>query len=174
MSTIETIAKRFISYRELGEKAINQLDDKQIHWKHNENDNTIYIIVKHLHGNMLSRFTDFLVSDGEKPWRKRDDEFEDDQADKNRLFTLWNDGWNCLIHTLDTLTDQDLQKIIVIRGEKLTVMDALIRQVAHYASHVGQIVYIAKTIKGSDWQNLSVPRGGSGKYTKEMQAQHRR
>lgn len=173
MGTIEIITKRFISYRELGEKAISQLDDRQIHWKHDENDNTIYIIVKHLHGNMLSRFTDFLVSDGEKPWRKRDDEFEDDQADKNRLFALWNDGWNCLIHTLSTLTDQDLQKIIVIRGEKLTVIDALIRQVAHYASHVGQIVYIAKTIKGSDWQNLSVPKGGSVKHSREMKDKHR-
>lgn len=169
MNITEIITRRFISYRELGEKAIQQLDDIQIHWKRDENDNSIFIIVKHLHGNMLSRFTDFLTSDGEKSWRKRDDEFEESKADKQQALALWNEGWDCLINTLHSLDDNDLQKTITIRGEKLTVIDALIRQVAHYASHVGQIVYIAKTIKGGDWKNLSVPKGKSQEFTNEME-----
>lgn len=158
MNNIGLISKRFVSYKELGEKAIRQLDDKQIHWKREEGDNSIYIIVKHLNGNMLSRFTDFLTSDGEKSWRKRDEEFEDDQADKKHLLVLWNDGWKCVTDALNNLKEDDLQKTITLRGETNLVMDALLRQLTHYAYHVGQIVYIAKTLKGKDWKTLSIPK----------------
>lgn len=173
MNITEIITKRFISYKELGGKAIQQLDDQQIHWKRDENDNSIFIIVKHLHGNMLSRFTDFLTSDGEKSWRKRDDEFEEGSATKQETLKLWTEGWDCLIHTLHSLNDHDLQKSVTIRGEKLIVVDALIRQIAHYAYHVGQIVCIAKTIKGKDWQNLSVPKHQSQEFTREMKEKYK-
>lgn len=161
---ITSITKRFLTYKELGEKTFAQLNDQQIHWKHQEEDNSIYIIIKHMHGNMRSRFTDFLNSDGEKSWRKRDEEFTTDIAGPSEMIRLWNEGWDCLIKALKPLQDADLQKVVTIRNEKHTVADALLRQLTHYAYHVGQIIYIAKTLKGKDWQNLSVPKNRSEEY----------
>lgn len=162
------LIKRFITYKELGEKAILQLDEDDIHRKLQEGDNNISIIAGHLHGNMLSRFTDFLNSDGEKTWRNRDAEFEEKVINKGQLLQMWNEGWNCVLSTMESLNDNDLNKEVAIRGEKHLVMDAVVRQIAHYAYHVGQIVYLAKTFKGKNWQSLSIPKGRSNHFNTSM------
>lgn len=167
----DAMLKRFLMYKDLGEKAIQQLNDQEVHWKHNTEDNSICVIVKHMHGNMLSRFTDFLNSDGEKPWRRRDDEFEENAAvGKEAVLQLWNDGWNCVMNALQPLHDTDMEKTVFIRGEKHTAADAIIRQIAHYAYHTGQIIYLAKTIKGDLWKNLSIPRGKSEDFNREIKS----
>jgi hypothetical protein len=180
MSTLNFLAgtkKIFQHYKSLGEKAIAQLDDKDINWKPNEASNSIALIVHHLTGNMLSRFTDFLTTDGEKPWRDREAEFEVGYKDKPELMTAWEKGWNQLFQTIDSLTETDLGKIIYIRNEGQTVMDVLQRQLAHYPHHVGQIVYIAKAIKGNGFKSLSIPKGGTagynqGKFSEEKTIRH--
>jgi len=155
---LDSAKKRFLSYKELGEKSIAQVDDQQIHWKPEENSNSITIIVKHMSGNMLSRFTDFLTTDGEKPWRERDAEFEEENCSKAQLLAVWEKGWKCLMDTLNSLQEEDLSKTVYIRKEPLPVVDALNRQLAHHAYHVGQIVYIAKALKADNWQSLSIPK----------------
>lgn len=170
---VEVIEKRFTTYKELGEKAIKQLEDADIYRKQHEGENNIYIIVKHMRGNMLSRFTDFLTSDGEKSWRNRDEEFKEDTGKTiEQLLKLWEEGWQCLYHTLSALTDEDLKKRVLIRSEPHLVMDALLRQVAHYAYHVGQIVYLAKDFKGIDWKPLSIPPGKSEDFNQKMETKH--
>jgi hypothetical protein len=169
--------KLFQYYKGLGEKAIAQLDDVQINWRPNEASNSIALIVHHLSGNMLSRFTDFLTSDGEKPWRNREAEFEEGYKDKAAMLAAWEKGWNQLFHAVDGLTEADLERIIYIRNEGQTVMDALQRQLAHYPHHVGQILYIAKMLKGDEWKSLSIPKGGSagynqGKFSQEKEIRH--
>jgi hypothetical protein len=156
--------KQFLYYKSLGEKAIEQLEPAQLFQSANEDSNSIATIVKHLHGNMLSRWTDFLTTDGEKSWRKRDEEFENDISDKTRLMDIWNEGWNCLFAALDSLQPEQLSSIIYIRNEGHTVMDAINRQLAHYSYHVGQIVFAAKMLKNGEWQSLSIPRKKSGEY----------
>jgi hypothetical protein len=164
----DAIVKRFAAYRELGEKALRQLDDRQIHWKRSGNDNSICTLVMHLHGNMLSRFTDFQTSDGEKSWRQREAEFNEQDADRERLLLLWNEGWDCVAKALKPLADAEMGRTVTIRGEPHSIADALLRQVAHYAYHVGQIVFIAKTIKGDGWESLSIPKNGSQQYNQAM------
>lgn len=164
----DVLIKRFITYKELGEKAILQLDEDDIHKKIKDGDNSIVIIVGHLYGNMLSRFTDFLNSDGEKAWRNRDAEFEEKTVNKEQLLEMWNAGWNCLLDTMELLVDNDLHKTVTIRGEPHLVLDAVIRQVAHYAYHVGQIVYLAKTYRGEHWKSLSIPKGRSDQFNQGM------
>jgi hypothetical protein len=161
---ITNTKKLFQYYKTLGEKAIAQLGDEHINWKPNEASNSVALIVHHLNGNMLSRFTDFLTTDGEKPWRDREAEFEVGYKDKAEMMQAWEKGWNQLFVTIDSLTETDLGKIIYIRNEGQTVMDALQRQLAHYPHHVGQILYVAKIIKGDAWQSLSIPKGGSASY----------
>jgi hypothetical protein len=156
--------KLFQYYKGLGEKAIDQLSDADINWRPNEASNSIALIVHHLSGNMLSRFTDFLTTDGEKSWRNREAEFEDGYKDKAELMAAWNKGWNQLFTAIDGLTEADIDRIIYIRNEGQTVMDALQRQLAHYPNHVGQIIYIAKMLKGAEWASLSIPKGGSATY----------
>lgn len=165
---IESAKKRFLSYKELGERSIAQVDDRQIHWKPDENSNSITIIVKHMSGNMLSRFTDFLTSDGEKPWRERDAEFEEDHCTREQLLSAWEKGWQCLMNAVNGLKEDDLSRMVTIRREELSVVDALNRQLAHYAYHVGQIVYLAKMMKSEDWKSLSIPRKGSKEYNEKM------
>ncbi len=161
-----------LSYKELAEKTLAQLDDQQIHWQPAGQPNNIYIIVKHMSGNMLSRFTDFLTSDGEKPWRQRDAEFEDDapEATKAAMLELWNKGWDCLIHAIDSLQEEDLGKTVYIRTEPHTVMDALNRQLSHYPYHVGQIVYLGKIMRGEGWESLSIPVGQSSQFNEAKAA----
>ena len=167
LSHLENTKSLFRYYKSLGERAIAQLDDEQIKWHQNESSNSISIIVKHLSGNMLSRWTDFLTTDGEKSWRQRDDEFVNSIENKQELLLAWNKGWDCLFNAIDPLTENDLQKIVYIRDEGHTVMEAINRQLAHYAYHIGQIIFVAKILKGEEWQSLSIPKGKSSEYNKE-------
>lgn len=156
--------KEFNRYKSLGEKAISQVPDEKIYWQYNSETNSISIIVKHMSGNMLSRFTDFFTSDGEKNWRNRDAEFENEKMSRDELMASWNRGWNCLFHMLDGLAAEDLSRTVLIRNEKHTVVEAINRQLTHYAYHVGQIIHIAKMICDTGWKSLSIARGASGEF----------
>ncbi|MBP8034028.1 MAG: DUF1572 domain-containing protein [Bacteroidia bacterium] len=156
--------RQFLYYKTLGEKAIDQLEPEQLFVSLNEDTNSIATIVKHLHGNMLSRWTDFLTTDGEKEWRNRDGEFENDTKDKGELLKQWNQGWECLFNTLNNLKPEDLDKIIYIRNEGHTVLEAINRQLAHYPYHIGQMVFYAKILKKSEWTSLSIPKNKSNDY----------
>lgn len=162
-----SIKKQFEYYKLLGEKTFEQISDEQINWQFNAESNSIAIIVKHLSGNMLSRWTDFLRSDGEKEWRNRDAEFEGEIKTKAELLEIWNKGWNCLFNVIEDLTDDDLETIVYIRNQGHTVMEAFNRQLAHYPYHVGQIVFIGKMLCDQTWTSLSVPRGNSQAYNSE-------
>ncbi|MDQ3395139.1 MAG: DUF1572 domain-containing protein [Bacteroidota bacterium] len=159
--------KLFTYYKSLGEKAIAQLEEKQLFKQFNEDSNSISTVVNHLHGNMLSRWKDFLISDGEKPWRNRDQEFEEIQGSKDAMMKNWEEGWDCLLQTLNSLTPEDMEKIIYIRNEGHTVYEAILRQTAHYAYHVGQIVYAAKILKEGAWSSLSIPKNASKVYNQK-------
>ncbi|HUX83787.1 MAG TPA: DUF1572 family protein, partial [Chitinophagaceae bacterium] len=152
---LESVTKRFQSYRELGEKAIGQLTDDQLLLQPEKNSNSIAVILSHISGNLISRFQDFLDSDGEKPWRDRDGEFEEIPRTRKFLMDEWKKGWDQLFTALGGLKESDLTRTVQIRGEGLTVVDALNRQLAHHASHIGQIVYVAKMIRGDGWTTLS-------------------
>jgi len=156
--------KRLRYYKDLGDKSFEQLNEADMHYTPTADSNSIAIIIQHLYGNMMSRFTNFLTEDGEKEWRKRDAEFEPMELTKTDLTDFWNTGWTTVLNTLEALKPDDLLKEITIRSEKLFVFDAILRQLAHYPYHVGQIVFIAKMIKDKDWKNLSVPKGGSKAY----------
>ena len=164
---LDSARRLFTSYKSLGEKAIAQLKDPDLNIQRNEDSNSIAIIVKHLHGNMLSRWTDFLYSDGEKPWRNRDQEFEGVINNKEELLKLWNAGWKCLFDTLNTLKEEDLDKKVFIRHEEQTALDAINRQLAHYSYHIGQIVFLAKELKGGGWISLSIPKNKSQEFNNE-------
>ncbi len=155
---LESVTKRFQSFREMGEKAIAQLTDDQLLLQPERNSNSIAVILSHISGNLISRFTDFLGSDGEKPWRDRDAEFEEIPRSRNFLMDQWKKGWDLLFSALGSLEGADLTGKIRIRGESLTVVDALTRQLSHHASHVGQIIYVAKMIRGDAWTTLSIPK----------------
>jgi len=164
-----TVIRRVKYYKDLGEKALDQLDEKDLHFRPNEESNSIAIIVQHMTGNMLSRFTNFLTEDGEKEWRQRDDEFELHHYSKQQVIELWEKGWKCFLDTLDSLTEDDLLKTIYIRKESLTVIDAINRQLAHYPHHIGQILFIGKMIKGEKWKSLSIPKGNSQQYNQSTE-----
>lgn len=159
---------RLKEYKLLGEKTFEQLGDEQMNFQPNEACNSIAIIVQHLHGNMLSRWTNFLTEDGEKSWRNRDEEFELKQLSKEKIMALWNEGWETFLQSLSSLSENDLTKTVSIREEKLTVIDAINRQVAHYSYHVGQIVFLGKWIKANDWKSLSIPPKGSAAFNEKM------
>ncbi|WNS74982.1 DUF1572 domain-containing protein [Bacillus sp. DTU_2020_1000418_1_SI_GHA_SEK_038] len=169
---LKIVIERFKSVKSLGDKTINQLSEEETYWSYNNESNSVAIIVKHLSGNMVSRWTDFLTSDGEKENRNRDEEFIDDISSKSELIIVWEKGWKTLIDTLTGLSEQDLLKTIKIRGESHMVLEAIERQMAHYAYHVGQIVYIGKQVKGEKWESLSIPKGKSEEYLKEMLEKH--
>lgn len=170
---LESSLKLFRYYKNLGEKAIEQLTDAQVLQQPNEASNSIALIVHHLSGNMLSRFTDFLTTDGEKPWRNREAEFDESYADKKAMMQAWDKGWSCLFTTLESLQPADLSKIIYIRNEGQTVMEAIQRQLAHYPHHIGQILYQAKILKGSEFKSLSIPKGGSDNFNKNKFTQEK-
>ncbi|MEO7444695.1 MAG: DUF1572 family protein [Ferruginibacter sp.] len=161
---IDSVKKLFRYYKMLGEKTFDQLSDDQLNWKFNEESNSIATIVKHMSGNMLSRWTDFLTSDGEKGWRQRDAEFEDDLTSRIEILKKWNEGWACLFSTLDKLTENDLEKEVFIRNMGQSVTDAINRQLTHYAYHVGQIVFIGKMAADKKWVSLTIPKGNSTNY----------
>jgi hypothetical protein len=170
---LKVVKNRFNSVKGLGDKTISQLSQEDIHWTLNEGSNSVAVIVKHLSGNMVSRWSDFLTSDGEKPYRDREQEFNNNNSSKQDLIAMWEKGWNTLFATLNDLEEKDLLKEIYIRSESHTVVDAIERQMAHYAYHIGQIVYIGKQLKGEDWKSLSIPKGKSEEFLQEMQKKHK-
>ena len=174
---LNSVTKQFEYYKLLGDKTIAQLPDDKLTWQFNQESNSIATIIKHISGNMLSRWTDFLTSDGEKEWRNRDAEFENDVLTKDAIVKLWEEGWKCFLDTLKSLKEDDLEKIIYIRNQGHTVLEAINRQLAHYSYHVGQIVFIGKMILNEKWQSLSIPRGNSNafnaeKFSKEKNRTH--
>lgn len=170
---LESAKRQFIMYKQLGEKAIAQIEDKDLTWQANEDSNSIITIVKHLWGNMMSRWTDFLTTDGEKAWRQRDAEFENETISRGQLMQQWEEGWKCLFDALNSITDDDLEKIIYIRNEGHTILEAVNRQIAHYSYHVGQIVYIAKLMSKQEWKSLSIPRNKSSEYNNSKFSQEK-
>ena len=170
-SYLSSVIKQFEYYKGLGEKTFSQITDEQIHWQFNSESNSIAIITKHIIGNMLSRFTNFLTEDGEKKWRQRDQEFEDTYANKDEMLESWEKGWNCLFDAIKPLKEEQLEQLVYIRNQGHTITEALNRQLAHYAYHVGQLVFIGKMMKGKDWQTLSVAKGASITYNQEKFAQ---
>ena len=167
-SYLEDSLTLFRMYKSLGEKAMAQLTGDQLYAVLDPEMNSVAVIVKHIAGNMLSRWSDFLTSDGEKPFRDRDAEFEDPPPNREALLDLWNRGWVCLFSALEPLTDADLTRTITIRTEPHSVMQAINRQVTHYAYHVGQIVFLAKHLQSEHWKSLSVPRGQSQKFNQKV------
>ena len=158
---LESAIKFFRYYKKLGEQAMAQLTDEQVMKKPNEASNSIALIVHHLSGNMLSRWTDFMTTDGEKDWRHREAEFEEGYPDKQAMLAAWEKGWKCLLDALESVQPDDLLKVIYIRNEGQTVLEAIQRQLAHYPHHVGQILYQAKILKGDEFKSLSIPKGKS-------------
>lgn len=164
---LQSVRKQFEYYKSVGEKAIEQLDDKDLLWQFNDASNSIAITVNHLWGNMMSRWTDFLSSDGEKEWRERDLEFESVLKTKSEVLERWNEGWTCLFKALDTVTEENADTKVYIRNEEHSITDAISRQLAHYSYHIGQIVYIGRMIKDKEWKSLTIPKGKSVEFNTE-------
>ncbi len=164
---LENVKNQFLYYKTIGEKAINQLEENQLFLSFNDDTNSIATIVKHLSGNMLSRWTDFLTTDGEKEWRDRDSEFEENKVSKLELLASWEKGWNCFFDALNSIQPGELTTLVYIRNEGHTIMEAINRQLAHYPYHVGQIVFYSKMLKTSDWESLSIPKNKSNNYNSE-------
>lgn len=168
---LDSVRKQFSYYRSLGEKAMAQVSDEWLFVQPDNESNSIAIIVKHLWGNMMSRWTDFRTTDGEKPWRQRDAEFENHMNGREQVMQLWNEGWSCLESALNSLTDRELGEIIYIRNEGHTILEAINRQLAHYPYHIGQMVYLAKMLSYGHWTSLSIPRNQSGNYNERKFSQ---
>jgi hypothetical protein len=162
---LESIRKRFRNVKELGDGALAQVRDEELAWTPHPECNSLAVQIQHLHGNMLSRWTEFLSSDGEKEWRDRDAEFVPGAADPATLRRLWEEGWACTLGAMDAIGEADLMRRVTIRGQSLGVVDAVLRQLAHYSYHVGQMVHTAKHLRGAAWKTLSIARGASGSYT---------
>jgi uncharacterized damage-inducible protein DinB len=158
---IDSIRAEYLRYKGLAEAAIDQLSDDELSAQDPNGGNSIAVICWHISGNLRSRFTEFLTSDGEKPWRKREEEFRARTVTRAALLSKWNEGWDALLGTLATLTDEQLELTVTIRGQPLRVHEALHRSLAHLSYHVGQIVYVAKATRGKDWKYLSIPPGKS-------------
>ena len=155
---LKTVKKRFKEAKVTAEKAIEQLTESELFWSPNEESNSVAVIVKHMSGNMVSRWTDFLTTDGEKPFRNRDDEFVGDMQTKEQVLELWELGWTTFLNALEDINEGHLLKTITIRNEPHSVIEAIERQMYHYSYHVGQIVFITKILKASDWKTLTIPR----------------
>ncbi len=168
----ELFIKYYQYYKSLGDKTFEQLSEEDVFWQNDPGSNSIAVIVQHLSGNMVSRWTRFQTEDGEKSWRNRDHEFEVHLTTKDEVVQAWEKGWGVLFEALDTVTDEQLCQRIEIRGEPHTVADAVLRQIAHYAYHVGQMVFIAKLKKESSWKSLSIPRNESGSYNEKTFRRH--
>jgi len=170
---LEAVLDEFHKIKRLADKAIAQLPDEQLHTKIDDESNSVAILMRHMAGNMRSRWTDFLTSDGEKPDRHRDREFDDVPQARAELQAEWEDGWRCLFDALAPLTDADLQRTVIIRAEPHSVYKAISRQVAHYAGHVYQILFLGKHLQGAAWTTLSVPRGQSEEFNRRMIARQK-
>jgi hypothetical protein len=155
---LESTKHQFLYYKNIGEKAIDQLEENQLFLNFNENSNSIATIIKHLSGNMISRWTNFFTTDGEKDWRNRDAEFEHEITTKEELLKIWNSGWDCFLESLNSIQPNQLSTTIFIRNEPHSVIEAINRQLAHYPYHIGQIIFYAKMLKNSEWESLSIPK----------------
>ncbi len=173
---ISSIEAEYLRYKAMAEGTFAQLNDEELSRRAGGTSNSIATLVWHMSGNLASRFTDFLTTDGEKPWRMRDEEFNERPVTKEEVLAKWNAGWTVLFDTLGTLTDAHLSKTVVVRRQELSVIDALHRSLAHIVSHVGQIVFWGKVLKGDTWTYLSIPPGQSAAYnlnpTHEKPAAH--
>ena len=167
-SYLEDSLELFRSYKKLGERAMEQLPEAKLFAQLDDESNSIAIIVKHMAGNMRSRWTDFLTSDGEKPDRNRESEFEDAPATREALMQLWDQGWALVFGALEPLSDADLGRTVTNRGEAHSVMQAINRQIGHYALHCGQIIFLAKHWQGANWKSLSIPRGKSAEFNRRV------
>ncbi len=165
---LESVKKQFEYYKMLGDKTFSQVQDDDLFWQYNDDSNSIAIIVKHLSGNMLSRWTNFITSDREKAFRNRDAEFGNDITSRVELLDKWNKGWTCLFKAINELTTDDLDKIVYIRNQGHTVTEAINRQLAHYPYHIGQIVFLGKMLAENGWTSLSIPKGESLTINNEM------
>lgn len=161
---LQSAIKRVKYYKQLSERTFDQLEEKDFYFRPNSVSNSLAVIIQHMSGNMLSRWSNFLSEDGEKSWRNRDTEFEDRHYSRQELMERWEKGWNCFTDTLESLKEHDLLKTVYIRNEPLLVIDAINRQLAHYPHHAGQIVYIGKIIRGEEWKSLSIEKNGSEAY----------
>jgi hypothetical protein len=170
---LPSVIKQFEYYKSLGDKTISQLSFEELQWQSDEESNSVAIIVKHIVGNMISRWSNFLTEDGEKAWRDRDQEFKDTFTTKEDVIAAWASGWMCLFEAIKPLQIENLEDLIYIRNQGHTVTEAINRQLAHYAYHIGQMVFLGKLIKGDDWQSLSIPRGKSQTYNQEKFAQEK-
>lgn len=166
-SYLDSINKQFEYYKSLGDKTFAQLSDEQLFFQYNEESNSVAIISKHIVGNMLSRWTNFLTEDGEKEWRNRDNEFINNFTTKAEVITYWKKGWQCLFDAIHPLKENDLERIVYIRNQGHTVVEAINRQLCHYSYHVGQIVFLGKLLQNENWQSLSIPRNASISYNSE-------
>lgn len=161
---LRVVRERFAVLKGQGEKTFAQLREEDFHWILNGASNSIAVLIQHISGNMVSRWTDFLTTDGEKSERNRDGEFETKRMTKAQLLNCWEDGWHVFLEALESLDEKDLEKTVHIRGQAHTVIDAIERQMAHYAAHIGQILFIGKQIKGEQWESLSIPKGKSNAW----------
>ncbi len=171
---LQSVRKQFAYYQQLGDKTFVQLSEEDLFYQPNEASNTIAVMVKHLWGNMLSRWTNFLTEDGEKDWRNRDQEFEATIQNKEELLQKWEEGWQCLFAALDSINETNWNQLIYIRNQGHTITEAINRQLAHYAYHVGQIVYLGRLIKNDAWTSLSIPKGGSKDYNANKFSQEKK
>jgi hypothetical protein len=172
---LDETRRQFRGHKRLGEDAIAQLKDEDLFVALDPESNSIAVIIKHLAGNMRSRFTDFLTTDGEKPDRHRDQEFEmDSSTTRADLMRIWEEGWNVVFSAIETLQPGDVLRTVTIRDQPHTVLQALNRQLAHYAYHVGQVVFLAKHLRSTEWKSLSVPRGKSEEFNRQMAEKHRK
>ncbi|SDK76201.1 DUF1572 family protein [Lacicoccus qingdaonensis] len=169
---LNTVIEKFKDVKNLGDRTIEQLTESELQWSMNEESNSIAVIMKHLSGNMISRWSDFLTSDGEKESRDRDSEFTDDGASRQEMLEHWELGWETLLGTLSNLEGEDLRKTVRIRSEEHVVIEAIERQMSHYSYHIGQIVYIGKQIKGDDFDTLTIPKGQSEQYLNKMKRKY--
>lgn len=165
---LETSLAAFKSQKKLADRAMAQLDEAGMFWVPEPESNSVAIIVKHVAGNMISRWTDFLTTDGEKPSRNRDDEFVDGFTNKQQALDVWQQGWNVLLETIAGLTPDDLFRTVTIREEPHSVIQAIQRQISHYGYHVGQIVYAAKAYRSAQWTTLSIAKNASAQFNAQM------
>lgn len=165
---LDGVKKQFLYYKSLGEKTIDQLPQEKLFWQYNNDSNSIAVIVKHLWGNMMSRWTDFLTSDGEKEWRKRDAEFESDIRTKDELLSKWQEGWDCLFEALASINEANFNTPVYIRNIEHSITDAINRQLAHYSYHIGQIVFLGKMIAGTKWKVYLFQRGNPKTTTRNV------
>ncbi len=171
---LSSVKKQFLYYKSLGDKTLNQLNEEELFYSSDESNNSIAIIIKHLWGNMMSRWTNFMTEDGEKAWRKRDEEFILHNESKQTILEKWENGWQTLFNALDSINAQNFSTAIYIRNMGHSIPEAINRQLCHYAYHVGQMVLIAKTLKKEQWQSLSIAKGASKDYNKEKFSKEKR